>query len=383
VDEKTGFQTKSILCVPLINRQKECVGTLQALNKNTGNFTEDDVEMLASIADYATIALENSRLYEELKSMNKAKERAIDHLSHELATPLALIATTFARISGALNQAKITGLEKSVAIAQRNLRRLMRLQEEIDNIVRERSVEDRTKIIRVIENALRFIEYQNEVRRGKYSKVLNLLSDYLNSIYRVGEERREKFLVDDFLQSVCDDARRAMGKREVEIVQNFVKAITITANRSALEKVCSGILRNAVENTPDQGRIEVTAKIENDQVVIHFRDFGTGITAENQRLVFTGFFHTQDTNYYSTKAPYDFNAGGSGADLLRARVFSERYGFEIDFESTRCSYIPEDTDECPGRISLCQFIGNRSDCFVSGTTFSLRIPLKEGAGDVS
>ena len=158
--------------------------------------------------------------------------------------------------------------------------------------------------------------------------------------------------------------------------------MTITANRSALEKVCSGILRNAVENTPDQGRIEVTAKIEGDQMVIRFRDFGTGITAENQRLVFTGFFHTQDTNYYSTKAPYDFNAGGSGADLLRAKVFSERYGFEIDFESTRCSYMPEDIDECPGRISLCQFIGNRSDCFASGTIFSLRIPLKKGVEDV-
>ncbi len=377
VDEKTGFRTKNILCVPLINRQKECVGTLQALNKNGGDFTQDDVEMLSSIADYATIALENSRLYEELKSMNKAKERAIDHLSHELATPLALISATLSKISSGLNQAKITGLERSVIIAQRNLHRLIRLQEEIDNIVRERSVEDRTKITKIIENALHFIEYQNGVRRGKYSKVLNLLSDYLDSIYKVDQERTEKILVEDFLQSVCDDARRAMGKREVEIVQDFVKGVKITANRSALEKVCSGILRNAVENTPDQGRIEVTAKTEGDQVVIRFRDFGTGITTENQRLVFTGFFHTQDTDHYSTKVPYDFNAGGSGADLLRTKVFSERYGFEIDFESTRCSYIPEDTDECPGRISLCRFISNRSGCFASGTIFSLKIPLNK------
>jgi len=378
VDGKTGFRTKNILCVPLINRQKECVGTLQALNKNRGNFTDDDVEMLSSIADYATIALENSRLYEELKSMNKAKERAIDHLSHELTTPLTLISATLAKISTGLNQAKITGLERSVIIAQRNLSRLMRLQEEIDNIIRERSVEDRTKITKIIENALHFIEYQNGVRRGKYSKVLNLLSNYLDSIYKVGEESTEKLFVEDFLQSICDDARRAMGQREVEIVQDFVKGVAITANRSALEKVCSGILRNAVENTPDQGRIEVTAEIGGDQIVIRFRDFGTGITAENQRLVFSGFFHTQDTNYYSTKAPYDFNAGGSGADLLRAKVFSERYGFEIDFESTRCGHIPEDNDECPGRISLCQFIGDRSDCFASGTIFSLRIPLNKG-----
>ena len=366
----------------MINRQKDCVGTLQVLNKNSGNFTQGDVEMLTSLSDYVTIALENSRLYEELKSMNKAKGRAIDHLSHELTTPLALLSATLAKISSGLTQAKVTGLERSLIIAQKNLHRLMRLQEEIDNIVRERSVEYRTKIAKVIEDALHFIEYQNGVRRGEYSKVLDLLSEHLDSIYKVGEERLEKISVEEFLQSVCDDTRRAMGQREVEIVQDFEKGVTIIANRSALEKVCSGILRNAIENTPDQGRIEAKSKIEGDQVVISFRDFGTGITEEDQRLVFTGFFHIQDTNHYSTKAPYDFNAGGSGADLLRAKVFSERYGFEIDFESTRCSYIPEDINECPGRISLCQFIGNKSDCFASGTIFSLRIPLKKGVEKV-
>jgi signal transduction histidine kinase len=377
VDRKTGFQTRNIACVPLINRQKECVGTLQALNKNRGNFTDDDVEMLTSISDYATIALENSKLYEELKSMNKAKERAINHLSHEIRTPLALISATLTKISSRLSQEKITGLERNVIIAQRNLHRLMRLQEEIHNIINERSVEERTKIAQLVEDALHFIEYQKGVPRGKYSEVLKLLSDHMESIYKVNEERAEKLSVEEFLQTVCDKARVAMGEREVQIVQDFDKGVTITANRGALEKVCGGILRNAIENTPDEGKIEVTAKIEGKQLVMRFRDFGTGITADNQRLLFTGFFHTQDTNHYSTKAPYDFNAGGSGADLLRAKVFSEHYGFAIDLESTRCSYIPEDIDECPGRISLCKFTDGKSNCLVSGTTFSLRIPLNK------
>ena len=377
VDRKTGFQTRNIACVPLINRQRECVGTLQALNKNKGDFTDEDMEMLASISDYATIALENSKLYEELKAMNKAKERAIDHLSHEIMTPLALISATLTQISNRLSREKITGLERSMTIAQRNLNRLMRLQEEIDGIINDRSTGERTRMAKIIEDALHFIEYQDGMRRGSSGKVLKLLSDYLDSIYKVDEERTEKISAEDFLQSICDDARRAMGQRAVEIVQEFDKGGTFVSNRAALEKVCRGILRNAIENTPDQGRIEVKTKIERDHMVILFRDFGTGITEENQRLVFTGFFHTQDTNHYSTKAPYDFDAGGSGADLLRAKVFSERYGFAIDFESTRCRYIPEDIDQCPGRISLCQFVRDRSDCFASGTIFSLRIPLEK------
>ncbi len=68
--------------------------------------------------------------------------------------------------------------------------------------------------------------------------------------------------------------------------------------------------------------------------------------------------------------------------FLYDKKSNELWAFEIDFESTRCSHIPEDIDECLGRISLCQFIGNRSDCFASGTIFSLRIPLKKGVEDV-
>jgi len=68
VDEKSGFRTRNILCLPLTNRKGQCIGVLQALNKRTGDFTEEDTELLTSISHYVAIALENSRLYEKLKS---------------------------------------------------------------------------------------------------------------------------------------------------------------------------------------------------------------------------------------------------------------------------------------------------------------------------
>jgi GAF domain-containing protein len=92
IDQKTGFKTQNILCVPLVNRKKECIGTLQALNKNSGNFNEDDREVLSYLSNYITVAIENAKLYEELKTADMAKERVISHLSHELRTPLAIIA---------------------------------------------------------------------------------------------------------------------------------------------------------------------------------------------------------------------------------------------------------------------------------------------------
>jgi len=167
----------------------------------------------------------------------------------------------------------------------------------------------------------------------------------------------------------------------VGIAEDLADEGEITGNRIALKKVFEGLLRNAIENTPDEGRIEVTTRLDDTRLVVEIRDFGTGITPENQKLIFTGFFHTQETDHYSTKTPYAFNAGGSGADLLRAKVFSERYGFSIGFESTRCAFIPEDTDECPGRISRCSFIDDASGCRASGTTFSLTIPLEKTAGE--
>lgn len=376
VDTKTGFTTRNVLCVPLVDRHKECVGTIQALNKKTAGFTLPDQEILGCLADYATVALENSMLCQELRAMNKAKERAINHLSHELKTPLALISATLGTISHKLDRGKTGGLENLIGIAQRNLNRLLRLQEEIDNIVNDRPMERQTKVLHLVEDALHFVERLHGVSHGGARTALRLVSDYIGSIYRNYEEPPELFQAGDFLKAILSEARSATASRELTITEDFPEAV-ITAHRHALRKVCAGLLRNAIENTPDEGRIEVAAKVEPGYLVISFRDFGIGITEENRKLIFSGFFHTQDTNLYSTKVPYDFNAGGSGADLLRAAVFSERYGFLIDFESVRCAHIPGDSDECPGRISLCPASRGTRSCRDSGTVFFLRVPFKE------
>ena len=103
-----------------------------------------------------------------------------------------------------------------------------------------------------------------------------------------------------------------------------------------------------------------------------------GITRVNQGNLFNGFFHTQDTRFYTTKRPYDFNAGGSGSDLMRIRLFAERLGFSISFKSRRCRYIPRDEDACPGRISKCRFIRSSKECMTSGgSKFVMAFPWEK------
>jgi len=144
---------------------------------------------------------------------------------------------------------------------------------------------------------------------------------------------------------------------------------------SPLQKIIDGLIKNAIENTPDVGKIEVVVQKKGEGAELEVRDFGVGITEENQTRIFEGFFATQETIDYSSKRPFDFNAGGKGADLLRMKIFSERYNFKIDMVTSRCRYIPKESDACPGRISECSFCTKKEDCHLSGgTVFRLQFP---------
>ena len=88
------------------------------------------------------------------------------------------------------------------------------------------------------------------------------------------------------------------------------------------KNVCIVLLKNAIENTPDEGKIEVNGQCKDNEIRIDVHDYGVGITSQNQKMIFGGFFHTQDTYLYSSKRPYVFNARGSGSDLLRLKSFS-------------------------------------------------------------
>lgn len=75
IDQTTGFETRSVLCVPMISQGK-VVGIIEVLNKKGGDFTDGDRGILQSIATSVSIAMENSRLYKETLLMAE-KERGI------------------------------------------------------------------------------------------------------------------------------------------------------------------------------------------------------------------------------------------------------------------------------------------------------------------
>lgn len=67
VDEITGYQTKSVLCVPLIMRAG-VIGVIELLNKKDGFYSERDEELISYLADQAAVSIDRAKFYEDQKN---------------------------------------------------------------------------------------------------------------------------------------------------------------------------------------------------------------------------------------------------------------------------------------------------------------------------
>jgi len=65
VDKRTGYHTKTILCMPMKNKDGDIVGVFQLFNKHRGTFTPEDESAIKALSIHAAIAIERARLYEE------------------------------------------------------------------------------------------------------------------------------------------------------------------------------------------------------------------------------------------------------------------------------------------------------------------------------
>jgi signal transduction histidine kinase len=369
VDKATGFKTRNLICIPLINRKNICIGTLQVLNKKEALFSDRDKDLLTAASHYVVISLENAKLYKDLKVLDKARERVVDHISHELKTPVSLILSVLTQLGRRLaDKSSMKGVDKIIQRGLRNVQRLIDLQEKADDILTqdvENISQEYQQLIHFIETTIFLLDNVQD-QSNRFSELIGIILERLEDMISHKEFHEEKLHIKTFMEMICDDARSSMGNRKISFVTDFDDTLSIIMDKAVLTKACGGLLKNAIENTPDHGTIFIKAESVNNNIEIQFQDYGVGITKENQGLIFGGFFHTQDTMVYSSKTPYEFNAGGSGADLLRIKTLAERHGFGIDFKSIRCRFLPLDIDICPGSIEKCKNITSLEECRSSG-----------------
>ena len=85
-DKQTGYFTRSILCVPIINKEGKVIGCTQVLNKSGGKFTEEDESRLKAFTQQVAIALENAKLFEDVSKSRKYNESMLSSMSNGVIT---------------------------------------------------------------------------------------------------------------------------------------------------------------------------------------------------------------------------------------------------------------------------------------------------------
>ncbi|MFO7800519.1 histidine kinase dimerization/phosphoacceptor domain -containing protein [Rhodohalobacter sp.] len=87
-----GFKTRNIICVPLINRENDVIGVMQALNRRDGNeFTTRDVPVMQALASHITSAIERTRMIDRLHDRLKQKDTIIAEIHHRIKNNLQVI----------------------------------------------------------------------------------------------------------------------------------------------------------------------------------------------------------------------------------------------------------------------------------------------------
>jgi signal transduction histidine kinase len=390
IDSITGYHTKTLLAMPFYNRARQPIGVVELLNKKKGLFTREDEAFLQTFNNYAAVFIEMAQLQkaridaieqsrQELERLNKAKSKALDHLAHELKTPLA-VAKGNLRLLGNKLKAKYQddSFQNLTDSLGKNLQRLLAIQEETEKIIRVSKELETGVILEELERLWRKVEDFTGIPSDVLS-YWNAVKGWMMQHLPGLPMPMKRIDLLRYVQTAVKKAQYLANDRRISYEVAKGNGSYITMNAEVLKDVIEGILKNAVENTPDGGSVRIDIKRDNNRIILTVKDTGTGIREENQHLIFDGLYHTKDSDIYSSKRPYEFGAGGKGLDLFRIKTYGQRFGFEVHLASKRCPNIPSDLDLCPGDVERCDRGTTPHYCTTSGgTTVAVMFPVKCG-----
>jgi signal transduction histidine kinase len=372
------FLPPAVDCVVCFCVDGDYAGVLGLGSKIVGDpYSDEDRDLLETLVNNLIVSLKYARsaealknAYEELAILNRAKDKLIHHLAHELQTPLAVLKSSFTLLQRKLAPLPEKGWQRTIERADRHLRRLADMQIEVEDILKNPVTDGYHILSRLIDQCGDELEVLLAEQIGEIPAI-ERIKTRIEEIYGPREIVAQDILPDQFVKAKIKQLQPLHSHRRLELVIEAERTPPVRIPPEVLEKLIIGLMKNAIENTPDEGKIEVVVKKMGAGAALMVHDYGVGIVEAHCRRIFEGFFPTQETNKYSSKKPYDFNAGGKGADLLRLKIFSERFHFDLDVSSSRCRYLPLSADVCPGKISQCQYGQGLKDCYHSGeTTFS-------------
>jgi signal transduction histidine kinase/HAMP domain-containing protein len=286
--ELIGEPAESWLGVPLIVGD-QVLGLMAVQSYHTrAAYDDHDLGLLRAVASQTAIALESARLYEEavetaerLREVDRLKSQFLANMSHELRTPLN----------------SIIGFSRVVLKG-------------IDGPVTDRQRED----LEAIHNS------------GQH--LLGLINDILDvSKIEAGkmELSFESVDLDEIIQGVMSTAVALVKDKPVDLQQSIPDDLpSVVADERRVRQVLLNLVSNAAKFT-EEGSIRVSARADEDEVVVSVADTGSGIAPEELDEIFEPFTQVDA----STTREH----GGTGLGLTISHSFVQLHGGRMWVES--------------------------------------------------
>lgn len=289
-DKQTGFQTRSLLCVPLMLRARP-IGALQVLNKKSGKqFTDSDLELLTAMAQHIAVALENARLYTRLNQEFKLTAREL-RITQERLLRSERLAAMGHLVQGIAHEVRnpITTIGGFAARMQRSTEKDSKIHNYAEIILEE---------TQRLENIVRKVRQLAEVQSAPVK-----LEDPAPVFHGV---------VESFEQRASSQGISLSVHIAEDLPLSRIAA-------SPLTTALSNIMENALEAMPHGGRLTFDASSDNNHIRIRIADTGCGIAKENLDAIYDPFFTSKT------------QGAGLGLTMVH-QVVTDHHG-EIDIQS--------------------------------------------------
>ena len=275
---KGHLEVISYLSVPVISKSGVIHGCLLFGHHRAGVFTQESEDLVLGVASQAATAIDNAKLYEDVKELNAKKDDFITVASHELKTPLTSIKASLEIISRIYKADPLSvQIPKLLSTANANVGKLGNLIKDLLNV--------------------------SKIKGGQL---------HLNKTW---------FTMAKIIDDCCQHVRTA-GTHEL-VVEGDLE-VKVYADPGQIDQVLVNFVNNAVKYSPE-GRI-VRIKIEAiaDMVKVSVSDEGIGIPQEKVPYIFERFYRVDsEGNQFS----------GLGLGLYISSEIISRHKGKIGVES--------------------------------------------------